>query len=65
MTTVPATEIDPAVATAFRLPRPAVVLGVLSLVAVGLVSAASGAAGLPIGGVVASLVDRLPLVSID
>jgi iron complex transport system permease protein len=65
VTTVPATEIDPAVATAFRLPRPAVVLGVLALVAVGLVSAASGAAGLPIGGVFASLLDRLPLVSVD
>lgn len=65
VTTVPATEIDPAVATAFRLPRPAVVLGVLALAAVGLVSAASGAAGLPIGGVFASLLDRLPLVSVD
>lgn len=65
VTAVPATEIDPAVATAFRLPRPAVVLGVLALVAVGLVSAASGAAGLPIGGVFASLLDRLPLVSVD
>jgi iron complex transport system permease protein len=65
VTAVPAAEIDPAVATAFRLPRPAVVLGVLALAAVGLVSAASGAAGLPIGGVFASLLDRLPLVSVD
>jgi iron complex transport system permease protein len=65
VTAVPATEIDPAVATAFRLPRPAVVLGVLALMTVGLVSAASGAAGLPIGGVFASLVDQLPLVSVD
>lgn len=64
-TTLGATELDPAVAAAFRLPRPAVVLAVLALVSVGLVSAASGAAGLPIGGVFASLADRLPLVSVD
>lgn len=64
-TTLGTTELDPAVAAAFRLPRPAVVLGVLALVSVGLVSAASGAAGLPIGGVFASLADRLPLVSVD
>jgi len=65
MTAIRADDIEPAVARAYGVPRPAVVGGFAALVAVALVSAASGAAGLPVGGVVASLVDRLPLVSVD
>ena len=43
----------------------AVVIGVAVLVSVGLLSAASGAAGLPVGGVFGALFDWLPLVGIE
>lgn len=54
-----------AVASAFRLSPRAVAVGIVVLVAVGLFSAVNGAAGLPITGVVGSLLDGLPGIGID
>ena len=50
---------------AYRLPALAVGGAVLLLVCVGLLSATSGAAGLPVGGVVSTLIDRLPIIDLD
>ncbi|MCY4272560.1 MAG: iron ABC transporter permease [bacterium] len=50
---------------AFGMSAGAVVIGVAVLVSVGLLSAASGAAGLPVGGVFGALFDWLPLVGIE
>ncbi len=61
----PSDELDAATEQAFRLPPMAVVVGVTVLVAVALLSAVTGAAGLPVGGVVTTLLDRLPGLSID
>ena len=60
-----AAALEAATERAFRLPRSAVVAGVAILGGVALLSAITGAAGLPIGGVLASLADRLPGLSID
>ena len=56
---------DGATERAFRLPLPAALAAVGALVAVGLLSATSGAAGLAFADVLAALVDRLPLVDVD
>ncbi len=50
---------------AFRLSPVAIIVGVAILVSVAAVSAVTGAAGLPISGVLASLVDRLPGISVE
>lgn len=50
---------------AYRLSPIAIGVALLAVVVVGLISATSGAAGLPIWGVITSLVDRLPFISID
>ncbi len=71
--TAPATGVEPvagdgtdaALARAYRTPPVAVALGVFALVVVGLISVTTGAAGLPADGVLAALVDRLPLVSVE
>jgi len=47
---------------AYRLSPSAIVIAIAALVLVGLLSATSGAAGLPVAGVLASLFDWLPLV---
>ena len=59
-------DADPMpVRRAFGMSAGAVVIGVAVLVSVGLLSAASGAAGLPVGGVFGALFDWLPLVGIE
>lgn len=50
---------------AYRLRPWALVGGLIALLAVALVSICTGAAGLPVGGVVASLLDRVPFVDVD
>ncbi len=50
---------------AFRLSPIPVALAVGTLIAVGLLSATSGAAGLPVAGVFSSLLDHIPLVDLD
>ncbi len=54
-----------AVRRAFGMSIGAAVVGVLVLVAVGLVSATSGAAGLPVKGVLGALFDWVPLIGVD
>ena len=49
---------------AFRLSPIPVALAVGTLIAVGLLSATSGAAGLPVAGVLSSLLDHIPLVDL-
>lgn len=61
----PVDEVVAAVDRAFRLPPLAVVASVAVLAAVALLSAVTGAAQLPVGGVLSSLVDRLPGLSLD
>lgn len=56
---------DAAVGRAFHLPKRGLIISIVALVAVGLASAVTGAAQLPIGGVVSSLVDRLPFIDIE
>lgn len=51
-----------AVQRAYGMSLAAVAAGMASLVAVGLLSATSGAAGLPVGGVLSALFDWLPLI---
>lgn len=60
-----AADLDRAASRAFRLSVPAVVGALAMVVVVGLLSATSGAAGLPVGGVVRSLLDGLPLVGVE
>ncbi len=60
-----ADEVDLAAEQAFRLPLRAVFVGLLVLALVGLFSASNGAAGLPVMGVVTSLLDHLPLIGVD
>ena len=55
----------PAVRQAFGMSATASVLGVVVLVAVGLLSAISGAAGLPVRGVVTALLDWIPLLGVE
>lgn len=50
---------------ASRLSPIPVALAVGTLIAVGLLSATSGAAGLPVAGVLSSLLDHIPLVDLD
>lgn len=57
-------EVSRAASRAFHLPVAAVVVGSVVLVAVALFSSVSGAADLPVGGVIASLLDRLPGVAV-
>lgn len=67
-TASPALQTDPverAAARAFRLSVPAVVGALSMLVVAGLFSATSGAAGLPVEGVVRSLLSRVPLVDLS
>ena len=52
----------PAVRRAFGLSVTATLIGLVILVAVGLLSATNGAAGLPVKGVFASLFDWIPLL---
>ena len=54
-----------AVRRAFGMSATASVLGVVVLVAVGLLSAISGAAGLPVRGVVTALVEWVPLLGVE
>jgi iron complex transport system permease protein len=61
----PVAAAAPADVPATRLRWPAVVIAIGAVVAAGLVGALVGPAGLPVGGVVRALVDRLPLVDID
>ncbi|AXH96680.1 FecCD family ABC transporter permease [Ornithinimicrobium avium] len=56
----PADELDRAAERAFRLPVAAVLGAVAVLLLVGMVSVTQGAAGLPVEGVVRSLLDPLP-----
>jgi iron complex transport system permease protein len=66
MPTLPAADSpDRATERAFRLPFTAVPAALVALVAVGLLSATTGAAGLAFVDVLAALVDRLPLVDVD
>lgn len=58
----PSAHATRAAERAFRLPVLVVLGSVGVLVAVGIFSATQGAAGLPVGGVVRSLLDRLPFV---
>jgi iron complex transport system permease protein len=61
----PADALDAAARRAFRLPL-AGLLGALALLVLAMVvSVTQGAAGLPVDGVLRSLVDRLPFVSVD
>ncbi|WP_420639655.1 FecCD family ABC transporter permease [Candidatus Poriferisocius sp.] len=69
-TTLPATVLPEdaahrAVRQAYGLSVPATVVGVAVLVGVGLFSATSGAAGLPVGGVLVALVDWVPLLGLE
>jgi iron complex transport system permease protein len=57
--------VDAPLPKAFRVSAPGMLLAVVALVATVLVSLTQGAAGLPAGGVALSLLDALPLVSID
>ncbi len=57
--------VQMSVRRAFGMSAGAVAIGVAVLVAVGLLSATSGAAGLPVGGVFGSLFDWVPLVGIE
>ncbi len=61
----PGDPVDHAAARAFGLSTSALLGAVTMLVAVGLFSATTGAAGLPIGGVVATLFDSVPMVHVD
>ncbi len=58
-------EVDRAVRSAFRLPAGAIAAGVGLLCTVAVLSAVTGAAALPIGGVLASLADQLPGLSVE
>lgn len=55
-----AAALDAVVSRAYRLPVAAAVAAVVLLIAVALFSVANGAAGLPVKGVIKSLVDRIP-----
>ncbi len=57
--------VQRAAARAFSLSGSALAGALVMLVAVGLFSATTGAAGLPIGGVVTTLLDALPLLRLD
>ncbi len=57
-------DAEAAAGRAFRLPVRAVLVSMVAVLAAAVVSATSGAAGLPVGGVIASLVDALPLVEV-
>lgn len=50
---------------AFGMSAGAIVIGIAVLVAVGLLSASSGAAGLPVGGVFGALFDWVPFIGIE
>ncbi len=58
-------RVADAASSAFRLPTGVSVACALVLVAVAAFSSISGAADLPIGGVLTSLIDRLPLIGVD
>lgn len=58
-------EADLAAERAYRLPPTAVVGGLVVLAATALFSATSGAAELPVGGVINALIDRVPLIDVD
>lgn len=55
----------PAVRRAFGLSLTATLIGLVSLVVVGLLSAISGAAGLPVKGVLGALFDWIPLLNVE
>ncbi len=57
--------VDLVAERAFRLPAWAVLAAIGVLLATGLFGAVSGAAGLPVGGVLSTLADRIPLVGVD
>lgn len=57
--------VQVSVRRAFGMSVGAVVIGIAVLVAVGLLSAISGAAGLPVRGVVTALVDWVPLLGVE
>ncbi len=61
----PGDALDDAAGRAFGLSASASLGAVAMLMAVGLFSATTGAAGLPIGGVVTTLLDAVPLVRVD
>ncbi len=60
-----ADDPDPLTIGAYRLSPLAVIAAAAALVAVGLLSATSGAAGLPVRGVLSALVDWVPGLGVD
>lgn len=63
--TSPCNDVELATERAFRLPVTAVMSTIAALAAIGLLSATSGAAELPVIGVLRAIVDRLPLLEVD
>lgn len=61
----PADALDEAAARAFRLPLAALLGAAALLVLAGLASVTQGAAGLPVAGVVRSLLDALPGIQVE
>jgi iron complex transport system permease protein len=57
-------DAGPAIAKAFTVPPVSIIAVVAAVVAVSVLSATTGAAGLPIGGILRSLVDALPLIEV-
>jgi cobalamin transport system permease protein len=55
---------DEAAARAYRVPPAAVATAVVTLVAAAVLSATTGAAGLPVGGVITAVIDRIPLIDL-
>ena len=60
-----AARLEAVAERAYRFPPAAILAGLGVLVTVAVFSAVTGAADLPVGGVMASVVDRLPGVSVD
>jgi len=60
-----ATDSAAVVSRAFHLPKRALVLSLIALLGVGLASALTGAARLPLGGVLSALIDRIPLIDLE
>lgn len=60
----PADALEASAGRAFRLSLPALLGTIVLLFAAIVVSAAQGAAGLPVDGIVRSLLDRLPLIDL-
>ncbi len=61
----PESATDLAVGRAFRLPAAALAVGIVAVAAVAVFSATQGAAGLPVGGVLSAIFDRVPMLGIE